>query len=289
MKKESVKRFIKSSLPWRLRYFIKLQEAKGNIHIPEGIKQFRPIEQYNNELYETMEDLGLSSFKGKTICELGPGQHLSHAFLEYQMGAEKEWLLDIADLAHIDSPVSPGNIQLKNEYEVCKRLPVLNGGEIWESYLSKINAVYSISGLDGYKDVPDNSVDYCFSYAVFEHIRKSIFLETIQQMSRFMRVGGICYHTVDFTDHMGGGKNQLRFSESIWEDADHYRMDNYTNRIQCSEICELLRDLGFVIISLKKEKYQKYPLKRSKIDASLKNISDEDLLTASALIVAKKQ
>lgn len=82
--------------------------------------------------------------------------------------------------------------------------------------------------------------------AVLEHIRKNIFMDSIDYMSRFMRAGGMCYHTVDFTDHMGGGKNQLRFPELVWEDEDHYRMDNYTNRIQFPEISKAKELLGYV-------------------------------------------
>lgn len=288
MNKEKVKRTIKSLIPWRLRYFIKLQEAKGNIQLSENIKQFRPIGQYNEELYSTLKDLKIRNFNGKTVCELGPGQHLSHAFLEYQMGAEKEWLLEIDDFAYVDSPAKPEDITIENGYGIQKQLPTLSDGESWKSYLDKINATYSINGLDGYKDVPDNSVDYCFSYAVFEHIRKRVFRETIQEMYRFMRHRGICYHVVDFTDHMGGGKNHLRFPESVWEDEDHYKMDNYTNRIQCSEMCKMLKDAGFEIIGLKKQRYRKFPLRRKHITGMLEKISDDDLLTAKVKLIIRK-
>lgn len=288
MDKEKLKRAIKSFMPWRLRYFIKLQEAKGNIHISEGIKQFRTIEQYNDELYDTLRDLKIDSFKGKTVCELGPGQHLSHAFLEYQMGAEKEFLLEIADFAHVDSAAVLKNVVLKNGYDIQKRIPNLQSGESWISYLDKINARYFTNGIAGYKSMLDNSVDFCFSYAVFEHIRKNIFVETLQEIYRFMNVGGICYHTVDFTDHMGGGKNQLRFPDSVWENEVHYKMDMYTNRISCTEMCVLMEEIGFEILALKRQKYKKIPLKRNKINNMFRDINEEDLFTSNAIIVAKK-
>ncbi|RRK34675.1 class I SAM-dependent methyltransferase [Schaedlerella arabinosiphila] len=286
---EAFKRSIKSRIPWRLRYFMKLQEAKGNLKLTEGIKQFREMEEYNSELYEALENLKITEFKEKTICELGPGQHLSHAFLEYQMGAEKEILLEIADFAQVDSPAVLTDLKLEREYMAQRLLPQISTDETWKSYLKKINAVYSIDGMKGYKKVPDNSVDYCFSFAVLEHIRKNIFSETIQEIYRFMREGGTSYHTVDFTDHMGGRKNQLRFPESVWEDDIHYRMDNYTNRISCSAMCKMIRDVGFNDVKVKHTRvFKKLPIKREDISSDIGYISDDDLKIAMAIIVMKK-
>lgn len=289
MNSEPIKRFVKNLIPWRLRYYIKLQEAKGIICLPSGIKQFRPIEQYNDQFYQTLNDLHITDFEGKTICELGPGQHLSHAFLEYQMGAKKEWLLEIADFAHIDNLAVLDNVLLDSSQCLKRELPQLQSGEAWKSYLEKINAVYSINGLEGYKAIPDNSVDYCFSYAVIEHIRKDIFMDTIEQMYRFMREGGVCYHTVDFTDHMGGKKNQLRFNESIWEDDVHHNMDNYTNRFSCSQIVGSLKRVGFRKVKIIKQlSFKDLPIKRKYVAKEFEHTTDADLKAAFAIIVLRK-
>lgn len=154
--------------------------------------------------------------------------------------------------------------------------------------MEKIHAVYRTDGLDGYYSVPDNSVDFLFSFSVLEHIRKNIFLNTMKETFRFMREGGISYHAVDFTDHLGGGKNHLRFSEEVWEDKDHYRMDNYTNRLSCSEICQMLEDLGFQIVKVMPRQFWKDPVKRNCLDRQFRNISEKDLRTAGAVIIARK-
>lgn len=288
MEKESLKRFVKNCIPWRLRYQIKLQEAKGNIRIPEGIKQHRGIGEYNRAFYKAIKELEITDFNGKVICELGPGQHLSHPFLEYQLGGDREILLEIADFAHVDFPVKLCDILLESNFQKLRELPVLENNESWKSYLDKINALYSIDGLKGYKAVPDNSVDYCFSFTVLEHIRKKIFVDTIKEMYRFMRFGGVAYHSIDFTDHMGGGKNHLRFAESIWEDADHYNMNNYTNRISYTEMCDILSDIGFEIVKVERTFYEKAPISRSKLSFEFKNISPKDLMTKSAVLILRK-
>lgn len=189
----------------------------------------------------------------------------------------------------MDSPAVLENVKLHKNYKVFQPMPKCSDGETWRSYLTKINAEYSINGLDGYKRVPDDSVDYCFSFVVLEHIRKNIFMDTIKEMHRFMRSGGVGYHSVDFTDHMGGGKNQLRFTESVWEDEDHYKMDNYTNRIQCSEMCRMLKEVGFKDVKVKRTRvFKALPIKRKDITPDLGEISDEDLRTAMAVLFFHK-
>lgn len=190
MNVEKIKRALKSCLPWRVRYFIKLQEAEGKIHLSEKIKQYRGIEEYNQQLYQTLDELKIESFEDKVVCELGPGQHLSHAFLEYQMGAKKEWLLEIADFAHVNETAKVEDLHLDNNLKKINQLPAIEQNESWLSYLAKVNATYITTGINGYKNIPDGSVDYCFSYAVLEHIRRNIVEQTIEEMYRFTRNGG---------------------------------------------------------------------------------------------------
>ena len=57
MNRERIKRCMKHCLPWKLRYFIKLQEAKGNIRLPDGLKQKRSCREYNDAFYKALEVL----------------------------------------------------------------------------------------------------------------------------------------------------------------------------------------------------------------------------------------
>lgn len=285
---ETIKRLIKQAIPWKLRYFIKLQEAKGYIRLPGSIKQFRSVEEYNDAFYRALRLLKIENFQGKAVCELGPGQHLLHPFLEYQMGAREEVLLEIDDFANVDSHVIPEGLELKNGYKAIRSLPAQGAGESWRSYLMKINAQYKTNGLQGYKELADNSIDYVFSFAVFEHIRKKEFIDTLNEIYRFLRDGGVAYQMVDYRDHLGGKKNHLRFPEFVWEDKDHYNMDNYTNRISCSEMCRMMGEAGFRIVKVKKRHFRKPPINRCALDKSFANMDEEDLLTAEAVIVARK-
>lgn len=265
-------------------------EAKHPGFIPDFLKQKSDPERYNGCLYNSLEELHVQSLKDRTICEMGPGQFLTHPFLVYQLGAKSSYLLEIADFAHQDRKAEAnGHIVLRKDWEMVRRLPRPKETDTWKDYLKTINAEYFTCGLDGYKKVPDNSVDYVFSYAVIEHIRKNIFVETISEMYRMMKTRGVSYHTVDLRDHFGGSKNQLRFAESEWEDEVHYRMDNYTNRLSCSEICSICESCGFRITSLEREYYEKPPVKRKNLDRAFQSITDEDLMTKGFVMVLEKQ
>lgn len=287
MDAEKIKRYAKNCIPWRIRYFIKLQEAKGNLLLGEKIKQHRPIEEYNIALRNAMELAEIETFVGKTICEIGSGEYLSHAAMEYMMGAANEYLLEIDDFVGLQNKADVSSFKIGQDDIYIRRLPK-ESGKNWQDYLCDINAEYYVTGLEGYKKIPDNSVDYLFSFFVLEHIRKNIFFESMKEVYRFMKPGSIIFHNVDYTDHMGGGKNQLRFSEDIWEDSIHYKMDMYTNRIPCSAMAAILQDIGYHIVKCEITRYKKNPISRSKLSADTKYINDDDLKIAKCRFVLRK-
>ena len=288
-KLESIKTKLKGVIPWQLRYHMKLFEAvHPSFHLPMKFNQ--DVSHYNEVLYEYLERIGgVDAVNGKTVCELGPGQFLTHAALLYQLGAENTYLLDIDDLAKsTESKVKTKDIRLKDSSARKCKLPRLQEDETWSTYIKKVGGIYQTDGLNGYKKIPDNSVDFVISDAVFEHIRKKIFVESISEMYRFSRCGGISCHIVDLRDHFGGGKNQLRFSEETWEDEAHYRMDNYTNRLSCKEICEICENVGFQIMKLERSLYEKMPIKRAELDVRFNDMDDTELMTAAFMIMMKK-
>ncbi len=287
---ERVKAIIKNAIPWQARYRIKLFEAKHQgIYLPMKSKQDVP--HYNEVLWEFVERFGgVDALNQKVICEMGPGEFLTHAALLYQIGVEKTYLLDIADLARsTEYPVKPQDIVLADKTIRKRKLPSIRPDEKWNTYLARINGIYATDGLEGYYSIPDNSVDIVFSDAVFEHIRKNIFCETIHEMNRFMKRGALACHIVDLRDHLGGAKNNLRFSEAIWEDDVHYQMDNYTNRLTCGQIIETCKSESLELLDLKREYYDSMPIKRNQLDVGFQSISDEELMTKTFIFTLRKK
>ncbi len=287
MKAEYVARAAKNLIPWRLRYWLKVTEAKHPGLIPDIFKQKSDPEYYNNCFFTSLKELNLTDLTGRTICEMGPGQFLTHSFLAYQLGAEGSYLLEIADFAHQDGKVKINkHIILPEERGRIKKLPRPEQSDTWRKYLTAVNAVYYTNGINGYKAIPDNRVDYIFSYSVVEHIRKRQFVDTMKETYRFLRNGGVAYHTVDLMDHMGGHKNHLRFSEEEWEDDVHYRMDNYTNRLTYSELCGIWRETGFDVDVIRR--VTKAVPDRRILSPEFRDMSEEDLATGSFVAVLRK-
>lgn len=91
------------------------------------------------------------------------------------------------------------------------------------------------------------SIDFIWSQAVLEHIRKSEFLDTMLELHRILRPNGVCSHVVDLKDHLGGALNNLRFSEKLWESNFMASSGFYTNRIRYSEMLDIFHQAGFSV------------------------------------------
>lgn len=139
------------------------------------------------------------------------------------------------------------------------------------------NAEYLTDGLNSYKTIPDNSVDFIFSNAVLEHIRKKDFLPTFREIKRILCKDGISSHYVDLKDHLNGGLNNLRFSEKIWESDFIYKSGFYTNRIRYSQMLQLFNEANLSYNVMKTYKYDKIPLKRQNLSLEFRNLCNEDL------------
>lgn len=280
---------IKRLLPWRVRYFLHLEAAKRNIKFPEIFKLHYSHEYYSSAFFTMMDECNIQDFSNQCVCELGPGGSLDSALIAYQLGAQKTILLDIDDLACSDSIFLKGeHCDLLGDRHSLHELPEVTSAETWHAYLTKINAVYLTNGIAGYYTVPSDSVDHVFSIAVLEHVRRNIFEETVREIYRFTKPGGTAFHVVDFRDHLGGKKNHLRFPFSVWEDADHYKMEMYTNRIQCSEICKIFEQVGFYIVRLEKKYFDTMPIARSELADALTDISEDDLMCSVARLMVRK-
>lgn len=287
---EKIRRSAKNLLPWRLRLFIQEQSGKGHIHIPRILRQHRDVQTYHKPFLEMLQRCNIGDFDDKCVCELGPGSFLDNAYLAYQLGANKSVLLDIENLADADALQNDtdNEVLAKAGIKALHSLPKPRANETRRQYLSRMNGIYMENGLDGYREVLSNSVDCVFSNVVVQHIRKRIFISTFQEIYRFMREGGIAYHTIDFKDMIGGQKNHLRFPDAIWEDETHYNMPMYTNRIQFSEMCKIFEQIGFSIIKEEKTYFTESPCPRKYLAKEFEDISDEDLMTEGAWIVLKK-
>ena len=213
---------------------------------------------------------------GFTALEIGPGDSLFSALIAYAFNASKTYLIDTGSYAQKTlQPYITMAESLKNE---GLPTPAISNIQTLDDLLSRCNCTYGTEGLDSLQKIPDKSVDFIWSQAVLEHIRRREFLDLLRELRRIVRDDGVCSHRIDLRDHLGGGLNNLRFSERIWESDFMAGSGFYTNRFRYSEILDMFKKMHFKIGAVEKDRWETLPIPRKKLAAEFHTLSDEELL-----------
>jgi hypothetical protein len=195
--------------------------------------------------------------------ELGPGDSLLSAMVAHSFGASAYYLIDSGAFARADlKPYRAMGNLLK---ELGLPAPKIDAANSLESVLAVCCATYGPSGLDSLRTIPDDSVDFVWSHAVLEHLRRRDFLEIMHQLRRVMKIDGVCSHVVDLRDHLNNSLNNLRFPECIWESRLVAQSGFYTNRIRYSEMLALFREAGFAVDVIAAQHWDQLPTPKPKL------------------------
>jgi ubiquinone/menaquinone biosynthesis C-methylase UbiE len=188
---------------------------------------------------------GFDNRKGYTVLELGPGDSMLTALFAKSAGAAGSILVDQSALAS----AQPGLFTAAGEMLERMKLanPDIGGLESTGAILERLNCRYVTAGLESLKALPDGSVDFVFSNAVIEHVRKNDFAETARELYRVMAQDGVASHWIDYRDHLGLALNNMRFSEAVWESNFMVKSGFYTNRMPAHEIHAQFAQAGFCV------------------------------------------
>jgi hypothetical protein len=284
-----------SRLPWPLKIGAKI--VLSRLPIPYAvwsrINLFKHGEMldlaYARGVFE--RHFGLSGLQGGdkafTCLELGPGDSLMSALLARAAGAAKTFIIDTGAYASRDISVYRNAAR-----EIFKDVAARPAYEEWtavEDMLRDCNASYLVEGLASLRSVPTGSVDWSWSQAVLEHVKRSDFDETMKELRRVARTGGRSSHRIDLQDHLGGRLNSLRFSEKTWEGHLFSRSGFYTNRLRRSEIVASAERAGFSVLGMIPEMWPTLPTPRTAMSSTFRDLSDDDLRTKwiDLLLVAR--
>jgi hypothetical protein len=100
---------------------------------------------------------------------------------------------------------------------------------------------------------------------------------------------GICVHRVDLKDHLGGTLNNLRFSHAIWEGKLFRSSGFYTNRIRFGEMLDVFKCAGFECHLPRVVRWETLPTPRANLNASFRQLPDEDLLVSGFDVVLRRK
>jgi SAM-dependent methyltransferase len=153
--------------------------------------------------------------------------------------------------------------------------------------LRQCHADYLTTGVKALQGLDAQSLDYCFSNAVLEHIPRAEFTELARQLRRVLKPGGVCVHRVDLKDHLGGGLNNLRFSEERWEGSLFRGAGFYTNRLRFPEILRIFAQAGFHCSTPRVLRWDRLPIPRDRLDPAFQGFSDEDLRVSGFDVVLR--
>lgn len=187
--------------------------------------------------------LAFSPDNPAVILELGPGDSVFTAKFAHDLGA-RAILVDAGDFASQDAALYQAML----------------GGKIAgrDDFLRQTNACYLTEGVESLRTLPSSSVDFCFSNAVLEHVRRRDLDELMRQLNRIIRPGGVMAQQIDLKDHLGGGLNNLRFGDSFWENDWVASAGFYTNRVSPDSWLTLFRE-HFEIYLCKEIPFAKRP------------------------------
>jgi SAM-dependent methyltransferase len=285
-KKVNVKSVIRTAIPWWVKIAAKIFLSRLPVHYKtwKKIRLFQhgymDSPQYAYSVF--MEHFKLAVNKSDFVCmEIGPGDSLFSALIAKALGAQEIFLVDIGDYCSRDM----GLYKAMYEFLVRQGYHIEVDLSTFDCLMRSCRATYMTSGLASLKEIASGSVDFIFSQAVFEHIRKNDFLPILKEVRRILKPTGISSHVADLRDHIGGALNNLRFSELVWESDFFARSGFYTNRIRFLGMLDLLNEAGFNVKVLNKEMWAKLPTARNKLHGKFRLLSEQDLRVAGFMVL----
>lgn len=215
---------------------------------------------------------------GFTCLELGPGDSLLTGLVARAFGASKVYMVDSGDFVVRD--ISFYRAMARLLMEIGKPLPETEKHIDLDSLLSACNIVYLTDGLNSLRTIPNQSIDYFWSQVVFEHVPKREFLALLKEFRRIAKDTSLGSHSIDLRDHLGGGLNNLRFEERIWESDIMSRSGFYTNRLRYSQMLDLFERAGFDASVVRTFSWESVPTPVEKLASPFRSMPIDDLRIA---------
>jgi SAM-dependent methyltransferase len=276
---------MKAAIPWYARIAAKLLLSRLPIPYQAWRKAglFRHGSMHESEyafsvFRQHWEPSKLVLRPGFVMMELGPGDSLLTALLGAAHGAQRTYLIDVGRFAteHL-APYRAMARFLVEKQDMRVPDAVSNAANLTE-ILRACNAVYGTRGLPDLREVPDESVDFVWSQAVLEHIRRSEFHDLVKNLRRILRQGGISSHRVDLKDHLGGRLNNLRIPARHWEADWMAKSGFYTNRLRYSEMLRIFANSGFNVDVTHVTRWDELPTPRRAMAAEFQHLGRDELL-----------
>lgn len=222
---------------------------------------------------------------GYVALELGPGDSLAAAIIAKAHGAARTYLIDVGEYATTDLSFYKDLVQ--DLHRRGLKPPSLMGVTDVDSLLRLCDATYATDGLTSLCRIPDHSVDFIWSHAVLEHIRRNDFPKFVAEMRRVLRPGGFCSHRIDLKDHLGGKLNNLRIPSAWWEMEWVARSGFYTNRLRKSEMVRMFENARFAVDVVSTACWDSVPTPIARFAREFRGLDIDDLQCCGFTVVLR--
>lgn len=224
---------------------------------------------------------------GKFVAlELGPGNSLVSALVASAFGARKTYLVDTGSFA--DAPLETYRQAARLLGDRGLEVPDISDAPTVAEVLRRVGGIHLVGGLESLSELADASVDFAWSQAVLEHVRRAELAPLMTELHRVLRPGCTSTHRIDLRDHLGDALHNLRFSDGMWESPLFVSSGFYTNRIQCREMVALFERAGFQVMLPKVDRWATLPTRRKKLAPRFRLLGDDDLLVRGFNAVLEK-
>lgn len=230
--------------------------------------------------------------RGKNILELGPGADLGLGSIFLAKGAEKYYALDVFDLAAgfpdeyyqrgLEHVEEREGLNASDFPEIIRQIKHSMSADA-DRFHYIIDPVFNINVL------PENEMDCVFSNAAFQQFDDPA--NSIKQLARTVKPGGIFLSTIDFTTHTRWIRdrdplNIYRYPKFIYNPL---RFKGSPNRIHTQEYIQALKDAGWE--DIKTFAMESYPKEyMAKIQGSFSrpfNDKNRDMSVATLVVFAR--
>ncbi len=226
----------------------------------------------------------LQGRSGFTLLELGPGDSIASAIIGQAFGASKTYLVDSGRYATEALSGYRALAEFLSNVHLDAGIDLQEIDE-FDDLLAETGAVYLTEGLKSLSHIESNSIDFVFSQAVLEHVKRDEFAETMRQLRRVVREDGCCSHRVDLKDHLGGGLNNLRFSDRLWETELMSGSGFYTNRIRYREMLKMMSEAGFHVEVVQEDRFEALPTRKRSMARQFRGLDHDELLVSGFDVV----
>ena len=293
-----------SALPASERIYYAVQRTFGDLRSD----RFDPMEwlQVAARVLQRLHSAGIP-VTGKRFLEVGTGRAVGVPTGLWLCGAGK---IVTVDLHRYLSPalVAASNRHIRRDPEKIKE--VFKGYADPDLFQNRLDQLMAFQGdLPAFLNLidtewlapadarhlsfPDDSFDFHFSYAVFEHVPGPIIRDILKEAKRLLCPEGVLLHSIDLSDHFSYSDNSitkinfLQFNDERWQRwAGNQYM--YHNRLRAFEFFRLFDEEG-VFIARKTEHVDAQSLEALKrgfpLDSRFKSIPLEELAITNINVV----